>query len=186
MTLVLTKRRQALTTVVAIAIIGAAAFGLWLDPSAPTASAIARHVPDHPDLFANSPVCPHSTDRLEAAARLEEQARLRADRYLYDARDGVLAVARYREADACYRAAGHQGAADRAREMTMMLSTRVDADYAAARLNLVNALGQERWKAALSIIQRLLLLTEDLGRNAYVDWLNEIEGRVAAKASTAS
>jgi hypothetical protein len=62
----------------------------------------------------------------------------------------------------------------------------VNTDYAAARLNLFNALEQERWSVALSEIRRLLLLTDHIGRHEYVEWLNEIIGRVTAKASTES
>jgi len=61
----------------------------------------------------------------------------------------------------------------------------VNTDYAAARLNLANALEQERWLDALSEIRRLLLLTQHVRRNEYVEWLNQTIGRVAARASTA-
>lgn len=64
------------------------------------------------------------------------------------------------------------------------LTTRVNTDYAASRLNLLNALEQERWSAALSEIRRLLLLTDHIGRHEYVEWLSKTIGRVAAKAST--
>jgi hypothetical protein len=66
------------------------------------------------------------------------------------------------------------------------LTTRVNTDYAAARLNLLNALEQERWSAALSEIRRLLLLTDHIGRHEYVEWLRKNIGRVAAKASAES
>ncbi|MGB5522971.1 MAG: hypothetical protein WBM96_10420, partial [Polyangiales bacterium] len=61
---------------------------------------------------------------------------------------------------------------------------RVNTDYAAARLNLVTALDQSRWSDALSEIHRLLLLTEHVRRHGYVEWLNEIVGKIAARAST--
>jgi hypothetical protein len=51
-------------------------------------------------------------------------------------------------------------------------------------LNLLNALEQERWSAALSEIRRLLRLTDHIGRHEYVEWLKKIIGTVAAKAST--
>jgi hypothetical protein len=51
---------------------------------------------------------------------------------------------------------------------------------------LVNALEQKRWPAALSEIHRLLLLTQHLVGDEYVEWLKKIIGRVAAEASSVS
>ena len=61
----------------------------------------------------------------------------------------------------------------------------MNTDYAAARLNLLNALERERWSVALTEIRRLLLLTDHVGRHEYVEWLREIIGRVSVKASSA-
>jgi hypothetical protein len=66
------------------------------------------------------------------------------------------------------------------------LTARVNTDYAAARLNLLNALEQERWSAAFSEIRRLLRLTDHIGRDEYVEWLRKNIGRVAARASAES
>lgn len=145
-----------------------------------------RPIDDYPELFAEAKACPRRRPNLENAYRLEELARLRADRYAYDPRDGIRAVHRYQEAEACYRAAGEESEALRAGRASARLADRVNTDYAAARLNLVNALEQERWSVALGEIHRLLLLTDHYGRHEYVDWLKRIIGRVAARASTAS
>ena len=140
----------------------------------------------YPNLFRGSSGCPTQIDQLVTAARLEERARLRADRYAYDPRDGVLSVLRYQDAEACYRAADDRDAASRVSLMAARLSARIDADYAAARLSLINALARERWSEALRIVSWLLLLTDHIERDGYVEWLHEIEGRVAARAATAS
>jgi hypothetical protein len=146
----------------------------------------SRPVDDYPELFVEAIACPRRGDVLEDGRRLEERARLHADRYAYDPRDGVRAVQRYQEAESCYRAASAERAALRVRLAIADISARVNTDYAAARLNLVNALEQERWSTALSEINRLLLLTDHLGRHEYVEWLKKIIGKVAARAGTAS
>jgi hypothetical protein len=139
---------------------------------------------DYPELFVDVAVCPSQGEPLPNGRRLEELGLLRADRYAYNERDGVRAVQRYREALSCYRAAGSQRDAARVGRLLTALSARVNTDYAAARLNLVTALDQSRWSDALSEIHRLLLLTEHLRRHGYVEWLNEIIGKIAARAST--
>jgi len=175
--------RSGLVAVVpGFALIGLA---LWLGfrPAHTASNNLAR---EYPKLFVEATACPHRGDVLERGRRSEELARLRADRYAYDPRDGVRAVQRYQEAEACYRAAGEATGTSRARRAIEALTLRVNTDYAAARLNLLNALEQQRWSVALGEIHRLLLLTDHLGRHEYVEWLNKIIGGVAAKASSAS
>jgi hypothetical protein len=139
----------------------------------------------HPELFEQAIACTGRGRALENGRRSEELALLRADRYPYDSRDGVRAVQHYREAESCYLRAGADAEAARIHRASAVLMARVNTDYAAARLNLANALEQERWLDALSEIRRLLLLTQHLRRNEYVEWLNQTIGRVAARASTA-
>jgi hypothetical protein len=141
---------------------------------------------NHPELFTDARACPHRGDAFENGRKAEEVARLLADRYAYDAGDGVRSVQRYQEAKACYRAAGAESGAFRVHRAIVVLTARVNTDYAAARLNLSIALEQKRWSDALSEIRRLLLLTEHLGRHEYVEWLRKIIGKVAARASTVS
>ena len=144
-----------------------------------------RPIVPHPELFQQANACAGRGRALENGRRSEELALLRADRYPYDARDGVRAVQHYREAESCYLTAGAEAEAARIHRANPALMARVNTDYAAARLNLANALEQERWLDALSEIRRLLLLTQHVRRNEYVEWLNQTIGRVAARASTA-
>lgn len=155
----------------------------WLrGRAAPSAGKREAHT--HPELFVEGMACPGRGGILENGRRSEELALLRSDRYAYDPRDGVRAVQRYQEAEACYRAAGATRDVVRVRRSIAALTARVNTDYAAARLNLVNALEQDRWSDALGEIHRLLLLTDHLRRHEYVEWLKKIIGRVAARAST--
>lgn len=172
--------------IIALAVATAlAVLASWRGPRA-TPDALNHPIHDHPELFGDAVACPDRGDPFENGRRTEEIARRRADRYAYDPRDGVRAVQRYQEAGSCYRAAGDELGGPRVRRAISVLTTRVNTDYAAARLNLFNALEQERWSVALSEIRRLLLLTDHIGRHEYVEWLNEIIGRVTAKASTES
>lgn len=176
-------RRMGLVALLAVLLF--VALGSWL--GAPSTPGPRNHpLDDYPDLFVEPVACPHRRDVLSNGRRSEELARLRADRYEYDPQDGVRAVHRYLEAESCYRAEGYVRGAQRVHRAMVALTIRVNTDYAAARLNLLNALERERWAAALSEIRRLLLLTDHIGRHEYVEWLRKNIGRVAAKASAES
>ncbi len=136
----------------------------------------------YPELFVEEASCPVEGNGFASGRRTEELARLRTDRYVYDPRDGIRAVQRYQEAESCYRATGDEVGIRRTRRAGAALAARVNTDYAAARLNLLNALERERWSVALTEIRRLLLLTNHIGRHEYVEWLSEIIGRVTARA----
>lgn len=138
----------------------------------------------YPSLFAKPPACPREFGAESLAISLEEKGRLREDRYFYEPSDGIRAVRRYLEAAACYRSTGRREGSARATTAASRLSRRVDADYAAARLNLVNALQREQWKTALTELRRLRSLTRDVEAHAYVDWLEEIRGQVAVRAAS--
>lgn len=175
-------RRNGLIALLAAASI--MALVAWLR-ARPSSSEAAPEV-GYPELFTDAPECSRRGDPLRNGRRSEELGLLRADRYAYDSRDGVQAVKRFQEAQACYWAARAQPDAHRMQRSIATLSARVNTDYAAARLNLVNALEQDRWSDALSEIHRLLLLTEHRRKHAYVEWLRKIIGKITARASTAS
>ena len=141
---------------------------------------------DFPELFSEAAVCPRPRDPIANGRRSEELGLLRADRYPYSPRDGVLAVRRFLEAAACYRAAGATRDARRVERASVALSARVNIDYATARLSLLTALEKERWSDALDEIRQLLLLTQHKRRHEYVQWLEKNIGRVAARAGSAS
>jgi hypothetical protein len=166
----------------ALGVIGVAAgIAAWLLASSPSRRAL-HHVPDPPRLFDDGSGCP----RTEASPRsLEEMARLRADRYPYDPRDGVLAVREYRRARDCYEVAGEIDDAARVDAAAIRLQARIETDYAAARMSLMRALDSERWTAALAEGRWLLRLTHHLGAHGYVEFLERIVGRATAAASAA-
>ena len=136
---------------------------------------------DHPALFDESSRCPSTKTALRNGIVAEETARLRADRYPYDPRDGVRAVHGYRTASSCYDAAGRPSDAERARFAGQELADRIVTDYAAARLSLANAIQAERWAEVLRRTRHLQLLTSHLGGHEYVEWLKELVGKATAR-----
>jgi len=178
-------RNRCMGLVALLCVLALAALASWLNVRA-TPKAQHHPVDDYPELFVESAVCPRRGSVLASGRRSEELARLRSDRYAYDPRDGVRAVHHYLQAESCYRDEGNEHGAHRVRRAKAALTARVNTDYAAARLNLLNALEQERWSAAFSEIRRLLRLTDHIGRDEYVEWLRKNIGRVAARASVES
>lgn len=136
----------------------------------------------HPALFQPERQCPDGSGTLAQALRLERHGHFHAERYPYDAKDGVRAVHRFQEAASCHRARGSEPAADRAQRLASQLTERIDVDYASARLVLMNALEKEQWSLAHAEVRRLRALTAHLASDRYVDWLREISGKVAVHA----
>jgi len=151
-----------------------------------TPATVGRLRVEHPDLFLRGPLCSHPDSALAAARRSEELAHVRADRYAYDPADGVRAVRHYAEAEACYRLGGFGNSASRVHDAASLMTLQLNTDYAAARLGLARSLEQERWSVALREVRRLLRLTHHLGRNEYVEWLEQILRRAAARATQSS
>jgi hypothetical protein len=176
------KRRQLLLTLL-LAFALLALTPLFGDSATPSAVGTSRV--QHPELFLQGSVCSHPELPAVAARRSEELAHVRADRYAYDPADGVRAVELYGEAEACYRLGGLASSASRVHAAASLMIFRLTTDYAAARLSLARSLEQERWSAALREVRRLLRLTHHLGRNEYVDWLEHILRRAAARATEA-
>jgi hypothetical protein len=118
--------------------------------------------------------------------RAERQGHLRAERYPYDPRDGVRAVALFQQAYSCYRAAGLDADADRALSLATVLMTRINVDYASSRLALDDALVREQWNVAAEEVRRLLGLTGHLPGHAYVEGLSSLAGKVSTRVDDAS
>jgi hypothetical protein len=173
----------------AVAMLGAGsliALTIWWLGRGTVSSTRERPVDTYPALFGIAPACLSQARSLEHARRLEELGLLRADRYPYDPRDGIHAVELYQQAESCYRAAGALLDATRVHAAVIDLSSRVQTDYAAARLSLSKALKAERWSVALEEVRRLLLLTEHVAKHDYVEWLKKIVGRLTARARKSS
>jgi len=140
----------------------------------------------HPILFGAPRRCSGDARPARRAGRAEQQARLHAERYPYDPRDGVQAALLFQEARSCYQKAGLSEHAKRAEALASSLTARVRVDYASSRLVLDNALASEKWAVALVELHRLLRLTEHVRDHAYVEYLRSILGKVTIRANDAS
>ncbi|MCX7807119.1 MAG: FHA domain-containing protein [Deltaproteobacteria bacterium] len=142
------------------------------------------HPPVEPlALFANQEQCPASgTAALKQADLFAEMALAKSERYPFDPSDGVESVRLYRRAEACYRLAGLNDAAQQMKAEGDHMQQRVEEDYAAHRLRLERALEQKNFEDALFEIQSLLALLRkeyqpegEVGsassQPAYVQWL---------------
>ena len=160
--------------------VAALAAVVWLAVGGSLADSATAMRPSHPRLFDTIPKCTTNALTLRRARRLEQQGYLRAERYPYDARDGIRAVLRLLEAQSCYRTVGKEEEANRISRRASELTARLDVDYASARLVLDTALAAENWSVAHVELSRLLALTEHLNGHAYVEWLKAVAGRIAA------
>lgn len=138
-----------------------------------------------PLLFETLPGCSATHDVRGAAERAEHVARSRGDRYAYDPYDGVLAVRRYAEAEACYLASDLHADASRVARDKERLRETIDADYAASRTRLLQAFENRHDKVVISESRRLMALTRDVDPtdNAFVAWVHRVKRQAAAKVS---
>jgi hypothetical protein len=123
----------------------------------------------------------------QTGPQLEQAADSRGDRYAYDPRDGVAAVTLYRQAAACFTAAGAIYAADgqRATRESEQMKTTVDADYAARRLRLSRSLAVEDWHTVERQSRALLAMTRHLEGDGWRAWLDQVHRIAEARASQA-
>jgi len=138
--------------------------------------------PEPPKLFGDAPHCSTAVHVVRHAKRLEMRGRLHAERYPYDPQAGVVAVLLLREAEGCYRRVGLRDEARRIAERVSKLATTVQTDYASSRLALETAIERERWSGIQSEVGQLLRFTAHLKQGRYLDWLEGIAGKAAARA----
>jgi hypothetical protein len=114
--------------------------------------------------------------RAERRAREAEQvARARMQRSVFVPRDGLEALDGFQEAVACYRDAGNEGEAQRAKAHLDRWSSQLNDDYAAARLRLRVALDRDRPQDALSAVRSLQALLSARPPSRYTEWLSSLQ-----------
>ncbi|MEM7436569.1 MAG: hypothetical protein AAF436_15535 [Myxococcota bacterium] len=168
--------RSSLSLLAAAALAAIWCLGLGRVPNSRAPRSLA-----HPDLFQTEPRCSRGGDPALAAARAEASGRARASRYPYDPADGVLAVHQLRLAAHCHELAGRAAAAAQLRVEASSLSARVEVDYAAARLALLRAIEARDWRAVIRETLHVQKLTSTLGRNDYIEWLDQTSGKARAE-----
>jgi hypothetical protein len=158
------------------------AAGSWLLLSEGSTSVTGAASADlHPSLFFDLGRCPDVEEFVQQGRELERRASSHVVRYAYEPADGVKAVLRLQEAAACYANAGDSAAAARMSARVDTLRHRIEADYAALRLRLDDAIGRGRWAEVARTARQLRRLMTHLEGNDYVQWLQSIEAQAAAK-----
>lgn len=139
-----------------------------------------------PTLFeANETSCPAQGAQLQKRAEDSELAALaKAERYPFDANDGVVAVRLFDVAVACSQALGTDPArVRRLRAERDRIQTRVESDYRAHQLRLERMLRDRSWTEALSearALQRFVVGS----KGVYSDWLIVLERNLRALEET--
>jgi hypothetical protein len=151
----------------------------WLLLSDPeTDFPLATDAP-HPDLFDDVASCEEDREAAVTIARdSAEEAHHRAERYPFDAQDGIEAVRLYGLAESCYRAGGLTSDSTRIGRERQALARRLEEDYRTHRLRLERALKFQRHEDALAEAQNILALTRHRQGDAYVQWLTLLERRL--------
>jgi hypothetical protein len=172
------RSRPSLVLFIAPLVLGFALWSVFSEAEDTTLPA----APEPPELFEEAPSrC--DTGRAPAHARAERDeaaARAKLERYPFDRRDGVEAVALFRHAHVCFSASGDSAGAARVEGRAERMEARVTADYDAAVFRLSRALTHEDWPTALDQAQALLELLA--GRaDPYVDWLTMLERRLRVR-----
>jgi hypothetical protein len=128
-------------------------------------------VPPPPLLDPAPADCPTDRGReLRVATRSASEGMAKAERYPFDAQDGIEAAHAYARAGVCYRAAGEGRLGGEMERAARDLAGRLEEDYRAHRLRLELSLSQQRWRDALGDAQALgAILSHREG--PYVEWL---------------
>jgi len=139
-----------------------------IDPGAPP-----------PELFDEPTACAETGDAAVTVARdAAEAGSHKAERYPFDAQDGVEAVGLYATAQACYETGGRRADSVRIRRDREALARRLEEDYHTHRLRLERALAFERFDDALPEARALNALLEHRQGDDYVTWLTLLERRL--------
>jgi hypothetical protein len=161
--------------IAALSVLGLAAWALLDDG---TQSNLTASLPPAPALFDAEAACPYVGPEASARAQEAEQAALaHAERYNFDAYEGVSAVLSYRVAAACYGAGADAAAAARARGGGQRWQSRVEGSYQGHQLRLRVALDRGRNDNALNEVRALRRLLR--GKNGpYPSWLEMAERKL--------
>ncbi|MCS6799507.1 MAG: hypothetical protein NZ898_13455 [Myxococcota bacterium] len=125
-----------------------------------------------PSLFAPEARCPESGSlALARAVELAESASHRADRYPFDAQDGIMAVDLYATAAACFEAAGQPADAERMRRERAVMATRIEEDYRTHRLRRGRARARGGRAAGRRGARALEALLEHRHDDPYASWI---------------
>ena len=131
---------------------------------------------DIPALFVKGPYdCSVTTNIQRHAKHMKYKAQSHEDRYHYDLQDGVIASKLYGEAAACFRRVGLASEAQFLEGKREKMQKILNANYAALRFQLNQALKRKQWKEASRKASVLLQMTKHLNakQSPYIRWLKK-------------
>lgn len=134
-----------------------------------------------PDLFAAVNACPATGPNAQNLAdEKAEAADAKAERYVFDAQDGVESVRLFALASRCYAAVGRNDDSARMLRRGTAMQHTITSDYRNYQLRLDRATRYDRWEDALAATTALQNLTRHLD-TPYTQFLNNLSRSLQAK-----
>ena len=151
----------------------------WLILTAPTDDIPTLTDAPPPSLLPEQVDCSVEGDeRLLRAVEAAEAASHRAERYPFDAQEGIAAFSLYEEAVSCYQAVQRAADATRMRRNARRVGLRIEEDYQTHRLRLERALERRRYDEALREARALNALLRHKYDDPYSEWMSRMERRL--------
>jgi hypothetical protein len=151
----------------------------WLILTAPTDDIPTLTDAPPPSLLPEEVACSvQNQESLLRAVEAAEAASHRAERYPFDAQEGVSAFSLYEEAVSCYQAANRAADATRMRREARRVGLRIEEDYQTHRLRLERALERRRYDEALREAKALNALLRHRYDDPYAEWMSRMERRL--------
>ncbi len=136
---------------------------------------LASGMPEAPALLAVALTCAEQGPvALARASEAEQSALAKAERYAFDAHDGVDAVRLYGLAQSCYAQGGDSASAQRARKAQDGWTQRMNGEYQSHRLRLRLALDRGATTDAYREAHGLTAMLRG-HTGPYLEWLSSIE-----------
>lgn len=114
-----------------------------------------------------------------------EIADAKAERYAFEAQDGISAARQFGIANRCFAAVNRPEEAGRAERKRAQISHRIENDMRNSRLRLERAMRFERWEEALRATARLQEITRHMD-TPYTQYLNVLARSLDAKIAAAA
>jgi hypothetical protein len=175
-------RRSSLPVVLGLALI--AAITAWLLLADEGGQLPAAPTDEPPALFAQTATCPETspTSAGPRARETAEAARAKAERYAFDAQDGVHAVDLYGVAVSCLKVAGREAEAEGVERERAALARQLEEDLKTHVLKLERSIQYRRAGDALTEARHILGLVGHLDL-PYVSDLRSLERQLAQKVA---
>lgn len=166
-----------------LGMLGAIGFFLYVGLSQQQAPNLFEQTVEPPELFPDSARGCSAAGEEAAdfrAARLLREAQLKAERSPFYARDGVLAVAGFEEAAACFERVARAREAKAAKRSAELLRGALQNDFHVRQVRLERLLNRQKYESAAHEVRELqTYLANQSG--AYAQWLAAVQRELNAR-----